>query len=477
MQSLIKIPQIFIWGILILGFLLVIISLFYKKLSFVIGFCLFFLILGILRMQTSEFDIGNNKLSKLNGTGEVVISGVISDEPEIRDTTQRIKVQILDGTALITTNKYPTYKYLDKIKIIGKLETPSETEDFSYKNYLMKDGIYSVMGFPKIEVTGQEKTNITQKIYSSILFIKQKIRDNIQKNFSPPESLVLQGIILGDKTAIPKDLKNKFSVTGTSHIIAVSGTHIVILGAILMSFLFLIGLSRGQAFYVSIFFICFYIILVGLPSSGIRSGIMGILYLTGQNIGRQSTSSRIIFIACAIMLLQNPLLLLYDIGFQLSYLAVLGLIFFEPLMKNFLKFIAKKFFNIVVEERPEGFLSMISVTLAAQIFTLPIIIFNFGNISWVYPITNMLILPTVYYLMFFGFISVLVGMVSTALSWIISLPCYFLLLYFIWIVNVFSQPWMAKYIENISWVWLFVSYIIISGLIVFLNKKYKKSLL
>ena len=117
---------------------------------------------------------------------------------------------------------------------------------------------------------------------------------------------------------------------------------------------------------------------------------------------------------------------------------------------------------------------MVSVTIAAQIFTLPIMVFNFGNISWVSPIANILILPVFYYLMLFGFLSSLVGIIWSALGWILSIPCYFLLLYFMWVVNFFSQPWMAKTITNVSWIWLLISYFIIGFATWFLNKKYSQ---
>jgi competence protein ComEC len=429
-------------------------------------------VLGILRAQISEFNIENDKLSELNGKGQIVLTGVISNEPDVRDTSQKIKVKVSDSIVLVTTNRYPEYQYLDEVKITGNLEAPVETEDFSYKNYLMKDGIYSVMGFPKIDKIGKEKGNMFSVIYSGILALKQKLRESINKNFSPPEGLILQGMILGDKTAIPQDIKKELSVTGVSHIIAVSGTHIVILSSIIMSLLLAIGLWRGQAFYFSVIFICFYILLVGLPASGVRSGIMGILYLFGQKIGRQSTSSRIIVLAGSLMLLQNPLLLLYDVGFQLSFLAVLGLIYFEPLIRAFLKFLIKRFFRKEVKERYDSALMMLSSTISAQVFTLPVIVYNFGNISFISPLVNILILPIVYYLMLFGFLSALFGAAFSWLGWIISIPCYFLMMYFMKVVELFSKPWAYKIIENVHWIWLLVSYFIIVFAIWFLNRKF-----
>ncbi|TSC95160.1 MAG: hypothetical protein CEN87_172 [Parcubacteria group bacterium Licking1014_1] len=496
-ESVIKIPQIFLWVFLFLGVLLIFMPLLFKHIHInrlpqskrslglritldlmdllvAVGFCILFLIIGILRMQISEFNIANDELSKLNGSEAISLIGAISAEPDVRDTYQKLKINISQstinnqqsailGTISISANRYPEYRYLDKLKITGFLEAPPEFEDFNYKNYLLKDGIYSVMNFPKVELLEKENyRRLTSVIYSEILRFKQKLRESIRRNFSPPQSLILEGTVLGDNGALTQDLKDKLNITGLRHIIAVSGTHVVILGSIIMSLLLAFGFWRGQAFYIAIIFICFYIILTGLPASGVRAGIMGGLYLLAQKLGRQSMGSRVIASACAIMLLINPLLLLYDVGFQLSFLAVMGLIYLEPLIKSFIKIFTKK--------KAESFVNIVSTTFAAQIFTLPIMVYNFGNISFVSPITNLLILPIVYWLMIFGFLSAFFGVIFNYFAWLISMPCWFLLTYFVKVMDFFSQSWAAKTIENVSWVWLAVSYLVIGFLVRFLNK-------
>jgi hypothetical protein len=207
-ESVIKIPQIFIWGFLFLAIVLILFSLLRKNLI-VFGFCILFLAMGILRVQISEFNVANDKLSQFNGKGQIVLTGVVADDPDVRDTYQKFKVKVGDSTVLVTTKRYPEYKYLDKIKLTGKLEMPSVTEDFNYKDYLMKDGIYSVMGFPKIEVVGKASGGFVSAIYTRILAVKHGLRDNIQSNFSPPQSSILEGTILGSNGAMSIDLKNK----------------------------------------------------------------------------------------------------------------------------------------------------------------------------------------------------------------------------------------------------------------------------
>ena len=472
LESIIKIPQIFIWGFLFLGIILVYLSFFYKIISFVAGFCLLLILAGILRMQISEFNVENDILSKFNNKGDITLTGEILNEPDVRDTFQRIRVKVDDSIIVVTTGRYPEYNYLDKVKIIGELEMPGEMEDGtisgSYKNYLMKDGVYSVINFPKIEIISKDhKHNIFSYIYENILVFKQEIRISIQKNFLPPQSLILEGTVLGDNGAMTTELKNKLNITGLRHIIAVSGTHVVILCSIVLSILLAMGLWRGQAFYVAIIFVCLYIILTGLPPSGVRAGIMGGIYLWSQKIGRQTMGPRIIVLACSIMLLINPLLLFYDVGFQLSFLAVIGLIYLEPIIKKFIKIIIRK-----KEEGSDNLIGIISTTFAAQIFTLPVMVYNFGNISYVSPITNLLVLPIVYWLMIFGFLASIVGIFSNVLGWILSIACWLLLTYFVKVIDIFSQPWMVKSIQNIHWFWLVSAYLIIIGATSFLNKKY-----
>lgn len=469
-SSIIKIPQIFSWGFLFLGSSAIIASLFLKKdYLIIIGFCLFFLVLGIIRLQISQFNILNNELRKFNNKGEVILIGKIIKEPDIGDNFQKLKIEIANpkGAVLVTVNHYIEYEYLDKLKITGKLKTPAQREDFNYENYLLKDGIYSVMDFPKIELIGRDKGNLTAMIYSGILRFKQKLRESIRKNYSPPQSSILEGTILGDNRAISKDLKDKLNITGLRHIIAVSGTHVVILGVILMPFLLALGLWRGQAFYISAIFVWLYIILTGLPASGVRAGIMGSIFLLAQKLGRQNTNQRTITIAGTLMLAQNPLLLLYDVGFQLSFLASMGIMYLEPFLKNL--------FNIFIKNKAENLLNIISATFAAQIFTLPIMVYNFGNISLISPIANLLVLPIVPSLMIFGFLSSILGVVSQFLGWIISIPCWFLLTYFIKIIDIFSQPWAIKTIENVHWTWLAVSYSVLSVVIYWLRKNQRNN--
>jgi competence protein ComEC len=160
------------------------------------------------------------------------------------------------------------------------------------------------------------------------------------------------------------------------------------------------------------------------------------------------------------------LLFLYDVGFQLSFLAVMGLIYLEPFIKNLIK--------IITKDKAEDLISIVSTTFAAQIFTLPIMIFNFGNISFIAPLTNLLVLPIVYWLMVFGFLVSIAGIFSSAVAWVLSIPCWILLTYFVGVIDFFSKPWAMKTLQNIHWVWLIILYLIIVSSTWFLRRKYSQ---
>lgn len=506
LESIIKIPQFILWIFLASAIILIlvpeIVSFFPRDKKLIIyswaviwGFCLMFFVIGILRLQISEFNVASDELSKFNDKEEIILEGTIVGEPVLKDNSQRLKihpveyaegvdssgqfnwVKVENSTILATVSRYPEYKYFDKLKITGKLQTPMETEDFSYKNYLLKDHIYSVMYFPEIKKTGGGRASAFSYVYSGILYLKQKMRQSIRSNFLPPHSSVLEGVILGDKNAISQEIKDKFRITGLSHIIAVSGLHIVILSSIIMHFLLFLGIGRNLAFYVVSLFILIYVILVGLPSSAVRAGIMGAAYLLSQKIGRQSMSSRLVVLAAGLMLLFNPLLLFYDVGFQLSFLAVLGIILLEPAIRFFIKFLAHRFFRLEIKQKYQNALSLFTVTISAQIFTMPVIIYNFGNVSFVSLFTNILVLPSMPIVMLFGFLSASAGALFNVLGWVLSAPCYVLLSYIFWTVDAFSKPWAYKIIPNVSWVWLAVSYIFLGFITRYFNRKIKMKFL
>lgn len=444
---------LFLGGGLIFGILLISVFWKYKKFA-VVGFCLLFLVLGIWRHQQAELKIINDELRKYNDLNEkITLIGIVSDEPDVREKSQKliIKVENIEGKVLVTTWRYPEYQYGDKLKITGFLETPPIFEGFNYEDYLKKDGIYSVMNWPEIELVGQGSGNPVMKILFSF---KNKFKETTRKFISPPQEGILEALVFGDEENISKQWKEKLNFTGTRHITAVSGMNITIIAFLIISFALSIGFRRRQALFLTIFLLILYILMIGAPSSAVRAGIMGGLLIIAQYFGRLSSAQRVVFFAATFMLIQNPLLLKLDIGFQLSFLAILGIIYLQPTFNAWFKKISNpKIFPLKMT---------LSTTVSAQIFTLPILIYNFGYIPLVSPITNMLIVPFLAPFTILIFVFGISGIIFWHLGYILSLPTWLCLTYITKIVDFFFQiPWASLTLKNVHWIFLVISYLIL----------------
>ena len=307
------------------------------------------------------------------------------------------------------------------------------------------------MSWPEIEVLGRENyRGPSSVIYAKILQVKEKLRKSIYQNLSPPRSTILGAMILGDKSRLSDDLKEKLNIVGLRHITAISGLHVTILTGILMAILIGLGFWRQQAFWFSIILIALFIIMSGLQSSAVRAGIMGGLFLLGQHLGRNSLSSRSIVMAAALMLAHNPFLLKLDVGFQLSFLAIMGIIYLLP------------FFRELLIKIPTAFQlrNVLAMTLSAQIFTLPILIYNFGHFSLMAPIANVLIVPLLPFVMLSGFIFAIAGTFFQPLGWVFSWPAWGLLTYLVKLVEWLSGfSWSYLSVENFHWTWLVILYL------------------
>lgn len=175
---------------LILGILLISIPPLYKRRGLIIlGFCILFLSAGIYRQGIAELKAINNELRKYNDLEQkITLTGTIDKEPDIRENHTQLTIKINRSKILITTGAYPQYQYGDRLKIKGRLETPKIFEDFNYKGYLAKDGIYSVMYYPEIRKANRERISVNSLVYSKVLDFKNELRESIFQNLSPPQS-------------------------------------------------------------------------------------------------------------------------------------------------------------------------------------------------------------------------------------------------------------------------------------------------
>ena len=455
-----------------------------KKISWRLGlWCAAIFVFGLWRYS---LDIPVNSPDRIwfYNNQNVVVSGRITSEPQASDSslkfefsTAQIKInnqaQTVSGKILVKTNVYPEYAYGDQLEIKCQLAAPAAIDNFDYDKYLARYNIFSLCSRPQIKLLGHGG----DWFFKNILVVKNKINAVLNLVLPYPESTLAAAVLTGDQRNIPSDLKSDFATTGTSHLMAISGMNISIVAGVAMVLLLALGLSRPGAFYAATIFLILYLILIGLPASAVRAGIMGFIVLWALKLGRLNKLTNSLALAAALMILFNPRLARSDIGFQLSFLAIVGISNFYPLLENWstkilehLKWLREKEFlnNFAI-----GIFEAINMTLAAQVFTLPILAVNFNQVSLVAPLTNLLILWTSPILTIGLPISVALGLIIGQLNFLWFAPHLLLLKYMIAAVSATARiPHAAMQIESISNLWI-VGYYILVLIVIFKIKQVK----
>jgi competence protein ComEC len=236
---------------------------------------------------------------------------------------------------------------------------------------------------------------------------------------------------------------------------------------------------RRLALLVNSIFLIIYPIFTGLSASAVRAGLMGLLVLLAFYEGRLITSIRAVVFSAALMLIFNPQLLRADLGFQLSYLAVLGIIYLYPLFSA-IKKIYPKYLNGFLLTFFKNLTDVLSITLACQITTMPIMLINFKQVSLISPLANILVIWTFPFL-FIALIAplILISLIPGAIfpllgPWLFA-PAYFLLFYIFSLARYLAAfPWAVKIVEDFNWFEAFIYYLLLSLIIFLFQRKIKQ---
>jgi len=397
--------------------------------------------LGMLRFDVADTGNESTILDSYVG-GEVISEVVIIDEPDEREFNTRLTVEFekifsneewkeAKTGAIITTEHYPIWKYGDVISVSGKIDKPknfftddTNTREFDYVSYLAKDGIYYQMFYPKIEFTESGGGNvIKEKLFAAKhLFLKE-----ISNVIPEPHVSLLGGLIVGAKQSLGKELLDDFRKTGIIHIVVLSGYNVtIVVDAIMRFFSFMPRMASMSLGGISI---VLFAIMVGGGATVVRASVMALLVMLARATGRSHDITIILFIAGFFMVLINPRILIFDPSFQLSFLATLGLIYLNPMIEKYFQFVPTKW----------QLREFATATIATQIFVLPLLLYKMGEISIVALPVNLLILVFIPVTMFFGFMTGVVGFMSTILSLPFSTVSYYLLAYELKVVDLFAS--------------------------------------
>ncbi len=452
--------RIFVFILLIMAVIAA--AAFYKnKHILVVSLSVFLFVFGFWNAHSS---IEKAKNAGMDGQ-EISGKGMVAKEPEKKDDYQSVVIKTDKGLILANVGLYNDLKYGDELEINCTLKIPeNKNSDFDYRMYLAKDKIFYLCQNSSLEKTGENKGN---KIYRSILSLKNRLSKNINSVLPEPESSLANGLIFGGSSQLPKDVSDDFSKTGLSHVVAVSGFNVTIIAEYLMVLGVFIGFWRKQAFWFAVIGIFLFVLSVGFPSSAVRAGVMGSLLIWAMKNGRLANSFNAIIFSAGIMLLLNPLLLRWDVGFQLSFLAALGIIELSPFWENYVIEKAKVF----------GMLENVFLTLSATLFVLPVIIYNFHTVSIISLLANALVLPFIPLAMLLVFMASLAGIIGTTISLPFSWIAFLLLKYITETVRFLAGfSWSSVSVENFGIKWLVIWYVALFLLLFFIRRNLRPKL-
>jgi len=456
-------PLPWLLGILAGGFLF---ALLLKKFPLVLILSLILVgsSIGMLRYNFAIQDNSPHPLSKFNDMEkEVSLTGEIVAEPDSRNNHTKYTLEIsswsdgiiekqVDGNVLIKTQKLPEYLYGDELSLRGKLQTPFETEEFNYRDYLARNGIGSVMYYPSLKKISSGNGN---PILATMYRFKAAFEAKLNRIYPEPHASFMAGLLIGSRRGIPEAVMDDFNTTGLTHIIAISGYNIALVIALITG-LFGSLLPRRWQFPVAFIFVVVFTLFVGANAAVIRAAIMGLLAFFALTIGRQYHAGLAIVLTAAVMILWNPFTL-QDVSFQLSFAAVLGLMFVSPLLEKYCAWIPNKF---AIRES-------LLMTFSAQVTAVPLIVFYFARLSLISPIANVLVAPAIPLAMLLGAFSIIAGWIFLPAGILIGFLAYGLLTYILKVAEWGSQlPLASLEVNNFTFALVIIYYAVLVGFLV-----------
>lgn len=462
-ESFYTISGSFIWVVFLIGFLCVMYGL-HKKIGIyiLISFFLFACAVSVLRFHDEKEFLSRDHAMYHNGQS-VHVEGVISKDPDIRDTTTHLVVNDGRYELLVTIPHTDEFTYGDKVIVIGKIQSPESFETssgktFDYVGYLAKDRIFHTVSYGQVELVEHGKGNI---FIAGLYKIKHKVMSPIRALFDEDTGSLLSGILFGDKKGINQDTTNEFITTGTIHIVALSGYNVTIVALALIT-LFRSVFGYGGGMIAGAIGIVVFAIMTGLGATVLRASVMAILAIVARMSGARFDAGRALLFAATCMVLLNPWILIYDISFQLSCMATYGLVYFSPIVYRYMGIVTSQF----------GLREIVSSTIATNIAVLPLLMYKTGIVSLVSVPVNVVIVPVVPLVMLLGALAIATFFILTPLALFVAYVTSLFLVYILKIVHLTAHlPFASFSTTSFSLAGMIVLYVIIFVMYIWLKEK------
>lgn len=396
-------------------------------------------------------------------SGQVII--VRASELYLATTTTGLSLCATDLSIRVKAKPYPRFFFGDEVTFSGRISAPFNFKNdtgrsFDYIGYLAKDDIYyeikSAEMTRRVSPEGGDRSawygEVIESVGSILFRIKRRFVGNVEGALGEPHAALAAGLVVGEKSALGKDLLDDFRLVGLIHIVVLSGFNITIVGDALrraLSFLPRVwGISIGGLGII------LFGVMVGGGATVVRSCFMASIALSADLIRRDYSVMRALVFAGLVMIIHHPAILLHDPSFQLSFLATLGLITLAGPIEERFTFITARL----------GLRGIVASTIATQIFVSPYILYTMGSVSIVSMAANILVLPIIPVTMLFVFLTGAAGFVSTSVAAVFGWVSHLLLSYELHIVEWFARlPFASATLPEFSGWWVVGVY----GVIIF----------
>ncbi len=393
----------------------------------------------------------------------VTLEGWISAEPDRRPMQTKYTVSVttletasgaiiepITGDVLATDQSFwPRYAYGDAIRVRGTLEKPGDIDGFRYDHYLSRFGIYAVMYRGSFAALDEPKRG--NPLLGFLFALKEKFEAQTNRLYPEPHASFMAGLLTGSRKGIPENVLADFQFTGLTHIIAISGYNISIVIAIIGNALF--WLPQRHRFVPSVLAIMAFTLFVGASAAVVRAAIMGILGLLALHTHNLNHARLTVLWTLVLMITWNPKQLWWDAGFQLSFLAVIGLMEVGPYLAKWVRWFPETL----------GIREAIQMTMAAQITAVPWIIVLFGRFSLIAPLANLLVAPFIPPAMLFGFLGTVLSILWMPLGLVVAYIGWACLEWIIQVAHALARvPYASVDIPNASLIFATVYYVFLA---------------
>jgi competence protein ComEC len=407
----IKLPPLSLFLLLFVLVLLIFVLFWMRRWMTFADFVLYcaILLVGCLLQMLHQSNVHSRELSPRVNDESLIIFGSVDSEPVLQErrlscivnVDSMVRQGVMDRNSrrlmiVVRLEKKDLYK--NKIDFGIRLELEGTLEpfpfqrnqgEFDYGKYLALNdiqGIVTVMGLEHVHVGDRVQGN---SLLTLTYALQQSAYRTIDRLHSPRHASFLKGIIFGYRADIPPDVKQSFLDTGTIHILAVSGSNVAFVAFIFFSVLGFLRLPKKAVGGIAILGLIAYMIVTGSSASVVRATVMAIVFLCGTLLERKADVYNSISVAALLMLSWNTNTL-FDVGFQLSFAAVISIVYFYPRLESLIQKIPERFKEI---KGVDTVLKLFAVSLAAQCGTVPFTAYYFGRVSIISLVANLPVVP------------------------------------------------------------------------------------